>query len=246
MAFREKNREITSDELSYLTKLLKKGWKILDLACGYGRLAIPLASMGYSITGIDLTPVFIDTAKREANNRGLKIDFEVGNMTKIPCEDRSFDLVICMWNAFSELAVELDQLKSISEMKMVLRSGGIALIEVRNHRPPGLDISQHKRPKRLKRQSLYRGYTLVIQGIYMDYTTIQISRSTREKLNGLRAYKRMTYDELLNALMSLIPEGDDEGVYTEDFRASLLRGLLDVKEKKTHTAEEVKKQLGIQ
>ena len=40
----------------------------------------------------------------------------------------------------------------------------------------------------------------------MDYTTIQISRSTREKLNGLRAHKRMTYDELLNALMSLIPE----------------------------------------
>ena len=40
----------------------------------------------------------------------------------------------------------------------------------------------------------------------MDYTAIQISRSTREKLNGLRAHKRMTYDELLNALMSLIPE----------------------------------------
>lgn len=80
----------------------------------------------------------------------------------------------------------------------------------------------------------------------MDYTTIQITRSTREKLNGLRAYKRMTYDELLNALMSLIPEGDAEGVYTEDFRASLLRSLLDVKEKKTHTTEEVNKQLGIQ
>ena len=80
----------------------------------------------------------------------------------------------------------------------------------------------------------------------MDYTTIQISRSTREKLNGLRAYKRLTYDELLNALMSLVPEGDDEGVYTEDFRASLLKGLLDLKEKKTHTTEEVKKQLGIQ
>ncbi|WMT45530.1 MAG: hypothetical protein RE469_04865 [Cuniculiplasma divulgatum] len=56
----------------------------------------------------------------------------------------------------------------------------------------------------------------------------------------------MTYDELLNALMSLIPEGDEEGFYTEDFRASLLRGLLDVKEKKIHTTEEVKKQLGIQ
>lgn len=80
----------------------------------------------------------------------------------------------------------------------------------------------------------------------MNYTTIQISRATREKLNGLRAYKRMTYDELLNALMSLIPEGDEEGIYTDDFRASLLRSLLDIKEKKTYTSEEVKKQLGIQ
>ncbi|MCL5783693.1 MAG: hypothetical protein M1476_07285 [Candidatus Thermoplasmatota archaeon] len=80
----------------------------------------------------------------------------------------------------------------------------------------------------------------------MDYATIQISRSTGEKLNGLRAYKRMTYDELLNALMPMIPEGDEEWVYNEDFRASLLRGLLDVKEKKTHSTEDVKKQLEIQ
>ena len=79
----------------------------------------------------------------------------------------------------------------------------------------------------------------------MEYTTIQISKATREKLNDLRTYKRMTYDELLNALMSLIPEGDEEGLYSEDFRASLLRSLLDAKEKKTHSTEEVKKQLGI-
>ena len=80
----------------------------------------------------------------------------------------------------------------------------------------------------------------------MDYTTIQISRSTREKLNGLRASKRMTYDELLNALMLLIPEGDEEGVYTGDFKASLLRGLLGVKENRINTLDEVKKRLGIQ
>lgn len=55
----------------------------------------------------------------------------------------------------------------------------------------------------------------------------------------------MTHDELLNALVPLIPEGDEEGDYTNDFRASLLRGLIDVKEKRTHTSEEVKKQLGI-
>lgn len=52
----------------------------------------------------------------------------------------------------------------------------------------------------------------------------------------------MTYDGVLNALMSLIPDRDEEGVYTEDFSASLLRSLLDIKQKKTHTADEVKRQ----
>ena len=45
--------------------------------------------------------------------------------------------------------------------------------------------------------------------------------------------------------MSMIPEGDEEGIYTDDFRASLLRSTIDVKENKTYTSEEVKKQLGI-
>ena len=80
----------------------------------------------------------------------------------------------------------------------------------------------------------------------MENTTVQISRATREKLNSLRARKRMTYDELLNALMSLVPKGDEEGMYSEEFRASLLRSLLNVKDKKMHSSEEVMKKLGIQ
>ena len=43
--------------------------------------------------------------------------------------------------------------------------------------------------------------------------------------------------------MSLIPEGDEEGVYTGDFKASLLRGILDVKENRINTLDEVKKRL---
>ena len=52
----------------------------------------------------------------------------------------------------------------------------------------------------------------------------------------------MTCDKRLDAL----PEGDEEGMYTENFRISLLRSLLDLKDNKTYTLEEVKKQLGIQ
>ena len=64
-------------------------------------------------------------------------------------------------------------------------------------------------------------------------------------MNKLKPYKRATYDEIIDALMNLIPEGDDEGAYTEDFRASLLRGLLDIKSGRTYTTDQVKKLLGV-
>jgi hypothetical protein len=79
----------------------------------------------------------------------------------------------------------------------------------------------------------------------MVYTTIQITKTTRENLNKLKPYKRATYDEVIDALMALIPAGDDEGEYTDEFRTSLVRGLLDIKNGRTYTTAEVKKQLGI-
>ncbi len=134
-----KNAEHTEKELSYLLKLLKKGERVLDLACGYGRFSIPLASKGFDVEGIDITPVFIERAKEEAGKRNLNIGFRIGEMTDLPYENESFDSVICMWNAFSELTVEQDQVKTIKEICRVLKKGGLAIIESRNHRSSGVD-----------------------------------------------------------------------------------------------------------
>ncbi len=82
-------------------------------------------------------------------------------------------------------------------------------------------------------------------GDYMAYTTIQIREETREKLAKLKTYERETYDELLNLLMELVPFGDDEGEYTEEFKISLLRGLKDIKHGRTYSDEDVRKSLGI-
>lgn len=77
------------------------------------------------------------------------------------------------------------------------------------------------------------------------YTTIQINKITREKLNELKPYRKATYDEIIEALIDLIPDGDDEGKYTPEFKASLLRGLLDIKHGRVHSHEEIKKMFGV-
>lgn len=79
----------------------------------------------------------------------------------------------------------------------------------------------------------------------MGTTSIQIDAKTRERLARLKLNPRETYDELLNKLMSLIPEGDDEGRYTDAFRASLLSARLDTVAGRTVPLERVKRELGL-
>ena len=79
----------------------------------------------------------------------------------------------------------------------------------------------------------------------MSVTTIQITSTTREKLAKLKSSSRETYDDLINKLLSLVPEGDEEGRYTHVFRLGLLQARLDVKEGRVLSHEEAKRRLGL-
>ena len=78
----------------------------------------------------------------------------------------------------------------------------------------------------------------------MKLTTIQLSPKTREMLSGLKT-NRETYDGLIRKLLSLIPEGDDEGRYTEEFRIGLLNARLDILRGNVIMHEELKKKMGL-
>ena len=72
-------------------------------------------------------------------------------------------------------------------------------------------------------------------------TTIQLRSETRDRLARLKSTSRETYNEVLNKLLALVPEGDEEGLYTQSFRASLLSARLDFKEGRLVDHERVKK-----
>lgn len=76
-------------------------------------------------------------------------------------------------------------------------------------------------------------------------TTIQVSPLTRERLTALKGSPRETYDDLLNKLISLVPLGDDEGLYTDAFRVGLLTARLDVRSGLLTEHADLKKRLGL-
>lgn len=117
-----------NDDIKITKRLSRKGEKILDLACGYGRVSIPLAQAGRDITGLDLAENLIHEAKRRARRKGLKVRLDVGNMTSLPYKRNTFDKIFCLWNSFNELLKRRDQRMALNETFRVLKEGGMAFI----------------------------------------------------------------------------------------------------------------------
>src|SRR6266542_3005848 len=93
--------ERTAAEVDLVWKLLElePGLELLDLACGHGRIANPLAERGVRVTGLDATPFFLELARADAAERGVEVEYVEGDMRSIPWSGR-FDRVLNWFTSF--------------------------------------------------------------------------------------------------------------------------------------------------
>ena len=131
-----KDQKQNKAQLQFLKNHLSKDQQVLDLACGYGRLTIPLAQARNNIEGVDLVPSLIKKAKELAKQGNIKIKFKVGDMRDLPYKDELFDAIICMWSSFNHLLTQEDQIKALKEIVRLLRKKGIAIIDLPYFRRP--------------------------------------------------------------------------------------------------------------
>lgn len=75
--------------------------RVLDLGCGDGTTAIPLARMGAEVVGIDIARNLVDAGKRRAAEAGLtRLKFQEGDACNLEgVTDHSFDLVVSIFGA---------------------------------------------------------------------------------------------------------------------------------------------------
>lgn len=120
-----------NDDIKFVKAHAKKGQNILDLACGYGRVSLSLAKGGYKhVVGIDFTTKLIRSARKEAKAKKLKVTFDIGDMNSLPYEDDSFDRIFCLWNSFNDVLNKRDQIKTLKEVRRVLKPGGKAFFSL--------------------------------------------------------------------------------------------------------------------
>jgi ubiquinone/menaquinone biosynthesis C-methylase UbiE len=82
--------------------------KILDAAGGTGRITLPLAKMGYSVTLCDISPEMLNVAREKLLREGLlnKVQISECDVRRLRFPDECFDFVIC-WDGMIEAAKEL-------------------------------------------------------------------------------------------------------------------------------------------
>lgn len=121
----------TQLEVDFLKRILPYPdvTSVLDLCCGYGRHAIPMAEAGHRVLGIDRDPNVI--AGAQSFHHLPNLEFRVHDMTALNTLPEMFDAVVCMWQSFGYFD-EATNIAILTQMSEHLYAGGRVVLDIYN------------------------------------------------------------------------------------------------------------------
>ena len=116
----------------YLDYARQCGSPILELACGTGRVLVPLAEMGFEIYGVDLSENMLAACHRKVRDKQLvdRAHLTLANMATFDLPRRGFALVYVPVRSFMHLYTQDDQLACLRRAYEHLRPGGTFIVDV--------------------------------------------------------------------------------------------------------------------
>ncbi len=123
--------QATDTEVAQLRSLLdlQPGQRVLDIGCGTGRHAVPLAALGLQVTGVDLSPAMLERAAARADAVGVELDLIAADARDLPDHLGGFDVALCLCEgAFCLVADGVEPLAHdravLASIHRALRPGG--------------------------------------------------------------------------------------------------------------------------
>lgn len=115
----------------YRAEADRQGGTVLELGCGTGQKLIPIASDGHPATGLELSPAMLAEARRKADERGVKVEWVLGDMRHFDL-GRTFDLVFIAANSLLHLHEAEDLVGCFRSVRRHLAPGGRLVLDVFN------------------------------------------------------------------------------------------------------------------
>ena len=105
---------------------LAGGGRVLELAIGTGRVALPLAARGITVEGVDASAAMVDRLRAKPGGELIPVTF--GDMAQVPASGR-FRLVYLVFNTLFGLLSQERQAECFASVARVLDPGGMFVIE---------------------------------------------------------------------------------------------------------------------
>ena len=108
---------------------LPEGARVLDLCCGPGLFAVPLARRGHVVTGVDLSPRLLERAEAACRAAGVEVSLVEKDMRDY-VEPGAFDAVVNTFTSFGYFEDPEDDLRVLRNAHASLAPGGTLLVDV--------------------------------------------------------------------------------------------------------------------
>jgi SAM-dependent methyltransferase len=122
--------EETRGEVSGILDLLglPVGSRVLDVGCGWGRHAVPLAEAGMEVTGIDISGAALRQGERAAEGAGVQVPWLEADMREMRFA-REFDAALSLFSSLGYFLSDEDDLRVLRGIHRALKPGGGLVLE---------------------------------------------------------------------------------------------------------------------
>ncbi|HLK61640.1 MAG TPA: class I SAM-dependent methyltransferase [Chthonomonadaceae bacterium] len=120
--------------VQYLGKLLHERHAtprhILDLACGTGNVTERLAHLGYAMTGVDIAPGMIASARSKAKAQRLEIAYHIQDAAELDLPGQKFDLCISLFDSLNYITDPTRLALAMERVALHLSRGGLFIFDL--------------------------------------------------------------------------------------------------------------------
>jgi SAM-dependent methyltransferase len=120
---------VTEDVDFYVEEALASGGPVVELACGTGRIAVPVAKAGVHVIGVDASTAMLEVAREYAGAEGVELDLRAGDMREPPVPER-VPLVLIPFRSLLHMTTEAERLRVLTAARALLRPGGRLVFDV--------------------------------------------------------------------------------------------------------------------
>lgn len=120
------------EQVEAVVKLLglSPGMRVLDMPCGPGRHSLALARRGFSVTGVDRTPLFIEEARRRAEEESLEVELIREDMRRFR-RPEAFDAALNLFTSFGYFDNPAEDRRVLENFFTSLKPNGKILVDIR-------------------------------------------------------------------------------------------------------------------